>query len=384
MLKNDISVCIFIPNIDKSTGGPSRSVPLLARGLSMIGVKVTILTHKTDNMNYHLLDSSFVKVDILPKPYKLQDLEKYFTINHFDLLQSESMWIPLSHNILRIAKRMNIPYIFVPRGSLEPWSLKQKWFKKKIAMLLYQKRDIQNADCILATADMEKNNLRSLGFTNPIAVVPNGIDISEYPCRNDEDKIDVKKQILFLSRIHPKKGIEILALAWKDICHEFKDWNIVVAGNGDNKYISQLKKFIEKQGVSASMKIIPPLFGKEKYNLYKQSSVFILPTYSENFGMVIAEALSCGLPSITTKNAPWQILDKEKIGWWIDLSVGEIKNALIESMSMDSDELFEMGKKGSLVVNDKFYYLNIAKKISSLYEWILADKKEPLTFIDQI
>ena len=366
-----ISVCIFIPNIDKSTGGPSRSVPLLARGLSIVGADVTILTHRTEDMNTHLLEGYNVRIDFLPKSYKMKDLKKYFDTHHFDLLQGESMWIPLSHNILSIAKQKHIPYIFVPRGSLEPWSLKQKWFKKKIAMMFYQKKDIQDAACILATACMERDNLRKLGFSNPIAVIPNGIDISEYPCRTEEDKKNVKKQILFLSRIHPKKGIELLVKAWKEIHTDYPDWNVVVAGNGDEKYIYQLKSLITKNGLSNSMKIVPPLFGVDKYNLYKQSSLFILPTYSENFGMVIAEALACGVPAITTKNAPWKILNDEKIGWWIDLNIDDIKKSLEYAISLDTDVLFAMGQKGSKVVYDNYYYVNIAKRVYDLYSWII-------------
>lgn len=366
-----ISVCIFIPNIDKSTGGPSRSVPLLARGLSIVGADVTILTHRTENMNTHLLCGYNVRIDFLPKPYKRKDLKEYFDTHHFDLLQGESMWIPLSHDILYIAKRRHIPYIFVPRGSLEPWSLKQKWLKKKLAMMLYQKKDIQDAACILATADMERANLRKLGFSNPIAVIPNGIDISEYPCRTERDKECVKKQILFLSRIHPKKGIELLAEAWKELHTDYPDWNIVVAGNGDEDYISQLKSLIVQSHLSGSMEIVPPLFGIDKYNLYKQSSLFILPTYSENFGMVIAEALACGVPAITTKNAPWKILNDEKIGWWIDLNIDNIKKSLKHAMSQDADVLFAMGQKGSKIVYDNYYYMNIAKRVYNVYSWIM-------------
>lgn len=369
-----ISICIFIPNIDKNTGGPSRSVPLLARGLSMAGANVTILTHRTEHMNLHLLDGCDVHVDFLPKPYKKSDLKAYFSTHNFDYLQGESMWIPLSHDILSIARKNNIPYTFVPRGSLEPWSLKQKWLKKKLAMMLYQKKDIQNAACILATADMERNNLRKLGFTNPIAVIPNGIDISEYPCRKESEKINVKKQILFLSRIHYKKGIELLIEAWQEIYKDFSDWNVVIAGNGEEQYISKLKTMITEKGLGESMIIVPPLFGQEKYNLYKESSLFILPTYSENFGMVIAEALACGVPAITTKNAPWEILVTENIGWWIDLSITEIKKTLKEAMSQNKDKLFDMGQKGSKVVYDNYYYVNTARRVFELYI-SLRDKK---------
>lgn len=367
-----MKVCIFIPNIDKKTGGPSRSVPLLAKGLSEVGVDVTLLTHPSDEMNLHILEGSSVHVSFLPMHYKRSELEEFIVENNFDILQGESMWIPLSHSIIRIARRHSIPYLMVPRGSLEPWSLRQKWFKKKIAWWLYQYKDIRHASCILATAPMEAEHLRLLGFRNPIAVLPNGIDVSEYPCRTIT-AYPPNKQVLFLSRIHPKKGIELLLEAWETLHDDCRNWKLVIAGNGEAAYIEQLKRKISDIGLNDSVTIIPPIFGESKCALYAQSSLFILPTYSENFGMVVAEAMSCGVPVITTRNAPWKVLEETKSGWWVDMNIQEIVASLKEAMSLPDDILFTMGQTGSKIVNERFEYRNIAKKTALLYEWIVQE-----------
>ena len=115
------------------------------------------------------------------------------------------------------------------------------------------------------------------------------------------------------------------------------------------------------------IKIIPPIFGEEKIKLYQESSVFILPTYSENFGMVIAEAMSCGLPVITTNGTPWQELNTEHIGWCVDLSTSNIEKTLKTALSLDNNELFNMGQKASKHVHDKYDYLSVALKTKELY-----------------
>ena len=243
-------------------------------------------------------------------------------------------------------------------------------------MLLYQRFDIQNANAILATANLEAVHLRALGFTNPIAVIPNGIDISEYKCRTFEDRDEIKKQILFLSRIHPKKGIEILIESWKRLTGKYKDWNVVIAGNGEENYISYLKELIKNNYLDSSVSIIPPVFGEMKRKLYCESSLFVLPTYSENFGMVIAEALACGIPVITTTGTPWEELNTNKIGWCVELSVENIVLTIETAIQLGEEKLFEMGQKGHMYVNDKYDYSKVGMKNKQLYQWILGENPD--------
>lgn len=369
--------CILTATIDKKGGGPSRSVPILAKGLAEIGCDVTLVTVESDDMNTHILEGTSVKFIALSKKCTKNELKSVLLNNQFDLVHGQGVWVPIYHKMANILYRNNIPFIMTPRGALEPWCLKRKALKKKLALMLYQKRDLQRSKAILTTASMEANNLRNLGITVPIAIIPNGIDVSEYPCRPSESKESVKKQIVFISRISPKKGIEFLIDAWEQLHKKYPDWSIKIAGNGSENYIQELKNKVLGKGLQGMVDIIPPIFGKDKYNLYTKSSLFVLPTYSENFGMVIAEAMSCGLPIITTTGTPWTELDEKGIGWCIDLSLDNVVKTISKAIDLGQDKLFEMGQKGSQYVHDTFQYTKVAEKNKCLYEWAVGKTDVP-------
>ena len=173
---------------------------------------------------------------------------------------------------------------------------------------------------------------------------------------------------MFLSRIHKKKGIEYLIDCWAELHDKYKDWNIVIAGNGDELYINQLKELVAKNKLKNSIKIIPSVYGEEKHKLYCESSLFVLPSYSENFGMVVAEAMSCGVPVITTTGTPWEILNSLKIGWCIKLGHNELCNSLVEAMDLGKDILFDMGQKSSKYINNNFNLTVISNQLKKMYE----------------
>lgn len=374
-------VCILIHSIDKKDGGPSRSVPILARGLSQVGLDVTLMAVKSEDMNLHAVEGVGIKTIIIDKNISKSELQKLLVDGHFDLIHFQMIWIPIYHYAAQICRKHHIPYMITPRGTLEPWCYNDKniakRIKKKVAMAVYQFNDIQKASAILATAKMEADNLRKIGFTNPISVVANGIDVSEYKCRTEDDKTSVKKQILFLSRVHPKKGIEYLIDAWQTLHAKFQDWNVVIAGNGEESYIQQLNGLITQKGLQNCVTIVPPVFGEEKHKLYCESSLFVLPTHSENFGMVIAEAMSCGVPVITTNGTPWQELNELDLGWCIDLSLENLVEALTEALELGTDVLFEKGQKCSKHVYDTYQYTQVAAKNKLTYEWILGKGEKP-------
>lgn len=368
-------ICIFSTSIDKRDGGPSRSVPLLAKGLAELDLSVTLLTCRSDEMNTHILENSNVRLEFISKNISYKDLENFLKSRNFDLIHCQNLWNPLYHKFAKIAQKRNIPYLMTPRGCLEPWSLKQKRLKKKLALLLYQKKDLQKASCILATSEMEARNLRALRIKTPIAVIPNGIDVSDYVCRTD--KSIIKNQICFISRIHPKKGLEFLIEAWEKIHANFPNWKIVIAGNGADEYIHTLNQSISNKNLSDTIAIIPPVFGEKKYNLYSQSAIFILPTFSENFGMVIAEAMSCGIPVITTSGTPWSQLNDLGLGWCVDLSVDNIAQALSSAMNNGIDSLYEIGMRCSQYIADNYQYTSVSDRLLKVYEWILDRSNQP-------
>lgn len=370
-----MKILMFVTSLSTRSGGPSRSVPMMAKGLSESGVDVILLTRYSNDMNTHALDGTSVKIVPLFHGVDRKEFESLIRNEKVDIVQLQSIWTLDYHIIAQICIKTNIPYIFTPRGMLEPWSLSQNKWKKKLALMLYQKHDLNRATCIYTTSDMEAYNVKHLGINTTISVIPNGIDIDGYPCRSSKEF--VKKQILFLSRIHVKKGIELLIDAWKKVRDDYPGWCIKIVGNGEDDYINKLKKKVDDSNLANCIKILPPVFGQEKVELYQTSALFVLPSYSENFGMVVAEALSCGVPVITSEYTPWQVLNDTNTGWCISLSVESLEKTLRKALNIYPEGLYEMGQKGSEMVAEKFGYRSVTAKTVVLYEWILKKCDKP-------
>lgn len=378
-----MKVLTFLTSISLKGGGPSRSVPMLVKGLAEVDVDITLMTQRSDDMNIHALNETNAKLKVLEAGYSDKEIEEYIINEKFDLIQSQSIWDLRYHRLAKIANKHQIPLIITPRGMLEPWSLTQSKWKKRLAFVLYQMKDLKRAACIFTTAEMEARHVCELGVKVPISVIPNGIETDCYPCRTSIN--GVKKQVLFLSRVHIKKGIELLIDAFNKLHSEFPEWTVAIVGNGEPDYIEILNQKVASLGLQECIKILDPVFGEAKIKLYQESSLLCLPSFSENFGMVIAEAMSCGVPCITTNGTPWQLLNGDcttmgatldmlgvdrRTGWCIDLSVEKLENSLHEAMSMNPEALYEMGQRGSRLINENFNYRSVARKTKELYEWI--------------
>ena len=370
-----MKILSFVSSLDMSSGGPSRSVPMLVKGLAELGVDITLMTIRSENMNIHSLEGTTAKLKVLSPSFSRKEIAKYLADERFELIQIQSVWEMPYHKVILEARKQNIPYIVTPRGMLEPWSLSQKKWKKKLAWWLYQRNDVQKSACVFTTAKMEAEHVSNLGITTCKAVIPNGIETDAYPCKTSVE--GVKKQVLFLSRVHVKKGIELLFEAWKRLHSDYVDWQLLVIGNGEAEYIHSLENRVESLGLKDSIKIFPPVFGEAKIKVYQESALFCLPSFSENFGMVIAEAMSCGTPVITTTNCPWEILIETNTGWCIDLSVDNLEHALREAMGMDANALYDMGQRASKLIYDNFDYRSVTRKTLRLYEWLLNSGEKP-------
>jgi glycosyltransferase involved in cell wall biosynthesis len=359
----------IVGSLDESAGGPSRSVPQTCEQLSLLGVNIEIVTRPSSNP-VEVTTSNKFKV-VFKSITQLIKYGLYLSKNKVDLIHLQHVWDPYIHVMARIARIKGIPYLITPRGMLEPWIMEQRSLKKKIGMLLYQKKDLKRANVIHATCKLEEKNVRNLGFTNPISIIPNGVDISKFPIP-EPIKIDKPKKILFLSRIHPKKGIELLIEAWADLSEIIrKDWIIEIVGNGDANYINSLQKKIEKQQLQNQIFIKEPVFGKDKITLFRESTLFVLPTHSENFGIVVAEALASFTPVITTMGTPWEELNTHKCGWWIDLSVDNLKVTLEEAMQKSPLEMKLMGLNARALVEENYDVKVVAQNMMKLYNKIL-------------
>lgn len=362
-----------ISNMNSQEGGLSRAVLGI---LSNVKSQMYLITNKEK------LDLKFLEKNFKGKKYLINNFSlilKKFFLKKLDIKKEDKIifhihgiWKPLGHYICKFAIKNKIPYILQPHGMLEPWSLNQKKIKKKIALKLYQNDDIKYAKCLIATSYQEYLNLRKLSIKNSIAIIPNGIKKAPniYGIKKDKKF----KYVLFLSRIHPKKGLINLLNAWSKTKND--KWKLKIAGPGEANYLNIIKDKIKSLKIQNSVQYIGELNDKKKYEEYKKADLFVLPSFSENFGIVVPEALSSGLPVITTKKTPWHDLKKKNCGWCIEANEKSLVNVFDKALNMSQENLKIMSAN-AVKYSENFYWKNIEKKFSTLYNYTYDKKKLP-------
>ncbi len=370
-----------IPSIDETTGGPAQSATQLISAHCKLQTNDFLRLHTGTTPN-----PVITHFDVPNASLQFYNYGALGSLNNFavavnneqpEIMHGHGLWQWPVHQMAVEARKHNIPYLISPRGMLEPWSLKQSLLKKQIALLLYQSKDLKNARVLHATAQMEAEQFRALGFKNPIAIIPNGVEIDDYPLKMHSQSADTKT-LLFLSRLHPKKGIDILIEAWSDVDTALKaNWRVDIVGNGDASYINALKQQIAKKGMAGQITIYPPRYGADKVAAYQSATLFVLPTYCENFGIVVAEALASGTPVITTDGTPWRQLDTVGCGWCIPTGKKPLVKALEVAMQLPESALTDMGVKGHRWITSNYSLTSVAKKMCHLYQWILGKESQP-------
>lgn len=366
-----MKVLHIIPGLSRESGGPSRSCQGLVAGLNVAGIEAWLMS---------LCNGEDPWIDGVDNFVNGGSFEEVVERIHPDIVHIHCIWSLTLHHCAVICRKRNIPYVIAPRGMLEPWSLEQKWLKKKIARLLYQDHDLKCAAALHATAESEAEQFRKLGFKNPVIVSPNGVNVpKEWGTGNWERGTDEGvRRVLFVSRMHPKKGVIELVEAWNALTThnpQLANWICelvyTVSGETEREYESQVKAKVKELGLSDRFIFTGPLNDEKKWRAYARADLFVLPTYSENFGIVVAEALWAGLPVITTKGTPWQELNERGCGWWVDIGVESLTVALKEAMSLDDAQRREMGARGRALIEEKYTWEAVVIAMVKGYEEVL-------------
>jgi len=374
------NIALLTSTLSEAAGGLSYSVPSLAFGLDdseSISAHVIGVTDVKSPLAYSAWGNSvYTHKPFGPKVlnYAPGMLRTLTNLNP-DIVDVNGLWSYSSLVNLMYHYRSNTPYVVTPRGMLDPWALEQSRGKKLIAQIIYENQHLTKASVIRATADMEAEHFREYGLRQPIAVIPNGIHTPQLLKQSKRSKTQ-KKRLLFLSRIHPKKGLNYLIERWQSLENVFPDWELVVAGIDEDGYITKMRALADSLGLS---NIIwqGAVFGDEKSELYRSANLFVLPTHAENFGLVVAEALAHGVPVVTTQNAPWSGLIEHDCGWWIKLNELELENCLTSAMSLSVTDLSMMGRRGHAWMEREFSHSSVITKMQDLYKWISLGGDKP-------
>lgn len=367
----------ILPHIHEEASGPSYSVPALCRALAQLDTEVTlhVLEPKPETEDEFCV-SAYPQWKLLRKlgisPAMQNGL--YASVKHADLVHNHSLWMMPNVYCAWASRRVNCPLVIAPRGTVEPWALQRSYWRKRLVWSAVQQAAVKRANCLHATSESELNSIRDLGLTSPIAVIPNGIDIPSLP--GPAPQVEGLRRLLFLSRIHPKKGLANLLKAWGGIQHRHPEWELRIVGRDQGGHADDLKQLASSLSLER-VSIDGPVYGEAKANEYQRAELFVLPTHSENFGIVVAESLAHGTPVICTTGAPWSGLDDHQAGWWIEGGVGRLSESLDLAMRQSPSTLANMGMRGRLWMKEDFGWHVIAQRTRHLYEWLLGGGPTP-------
>jgi len=290
-----------------------------------------------------------------------------------DIVHAHGLWDGALAAGARLAQRHGCPLVFSPHGMLAPWAFHHRWLKKQLPWRLWERSLIVKANLLQAMSQLETDSFRAHGLLNPVAIHPIGLDQRQVQPR--ESRTAGSRTCLFLSRLHPVKGLPLLLQAWARASP--RGMRLVVAGPGSNSYRAELERLANDLRITDSVSFREGAYGAEKWRLLADADLFVLPSLSENFGLVVAEALAAGLPVITTTAAPWEILEREKIGWHVAPAEATIAAALSAAAALPAAELTAMGTRAAAVANRDFQWPVIAAAMSAAYEWAIAGGPPP-------
>lgn len=350
---------------------PDIQVTLLTQG----GVGEPVINSQMKDVDLRIKVSSARSMLRLGLPVRIE-LNRIASSQRPSLIHSNGLWVPVNHWAARLANRWSIPLLIQPHGMLEPWALSHNAWKKRIAMGLFQRRDLGSAKVLVSTSSVEYENIRKLGFKQPIALIPNGVSLN-LPRHADSKSWHLNNDLrtaLFLSRVHPVKGLLNLVHAWSQLLPN--GWHLRIVGPNEGGHLDEVMALVRQIGISESVEYLGEVDGERKSEIYYGADLFVLPTYTENFGVAIAEALAHGLPVITTRGAPWADLETYRCGWWIDIGVDPLVQALRQAIALTDKERQAMGERGREYVK-RYDWNDIARQTIEVYRWVLGQGSKP-------
>lgn len=373
----------IIAGLDRNQGGPSYSVPRLCTALRQQAVDTQIHTVRSaDTPTERWIiahKQNFAQIPVLRALRLSHDLARDTRAEALsaDVFHTHGLWLMPNVMAGQVAARTGRPLIVSPRGMVAPEALAFSRWKKRFFWRLFQGPAYKQAAVWHATSSTEATEIRNFGIRSPIAIIPNGID-SPTDLGIRGTRKNHEQQILYLGRLHPKKGLPNLITAWSVVANERPDWKLVIVGPEESGYRAELQKIASTLGTKR-VTFDGPIYGAEKSALLRNSDLFVLPTLNENFGIAVAEALAYGVPCIVSKGAPWSALEREQCGWWVSYGVDPLIDALRKATSLSDAERCNMGARGRAFVKLEYDWDRIALDMRCVYEWVLGKIARPST-----
>ena len=362
----------------RSQGGPVQMVAQLCEALAEQGCEVVLATGEAED---EALPGKGLRMVRLAASSVLNQLERICAEEAVDLIHNHGLWLGINHAAAVIARQRKLPLVTTTHGMLRPWALRNKRWKKWLAWRLYQRRDLITATILHATAYEESSEYIGLGLKVRASVIPIGINPPPYPATRSARM--ERRTVLFMGRLHPVKGLMNLIGAIDLLLREEKaasplplgqrpKWHCIIAGPDEGGYRDVLEERIQRLGIREHFSFPGQVPNDRKWDLFGRADVVVLPSHTENFGIVVPEALSCGVPVIASRRTPWRDLEEWRCGWWVELGERALADALGAASALTPEAFFEMGRRGRELVKAKYTWPSVAKQMKQMYESIIS------------
>ncbi|AFY72512.1 glycosyltransferase [Synechococcus sp. PCC 7502] len=386
-----MKVLHIIPSISPKLGGPTQVVLNLVMALREEGIDVEIATTNDDGDRlldvplWQRVEYQGLPVWFFPRFAQIKDFLPSFSftrwlwrnIRNYDILDNHYLFSYLPSCAAIIAQWQRVPYTTRTMGQLAPWALAQSKLRKQIYTYLIERRNLDQAAAIHCTSIGEKEDVINFGLKPPKIVLPLGvippqiIPNAQQELRNKYGLSPNIPIILFLSRLHYKKRPDLLIESLTELSKHHQDFYLLMAGSGEEKYVQSLLNLVTSLHLEDKVVFVGFVSGYAKDLLLQGADLFVLPTYSENFGIALAEAMVSGLPIITTSGA--QIADEitfAEAGLIIDGDINSLAQAIADLLNNPQLRL-KMGENGRKYALEKYSWTTIAKQLARAYQGII-------------
>ncbi len=303
-----------------------------------------------------------------------------------DVLHLHGLFSWPSHAARMWGRRTGRPVVISPHGMLEPWALAHSAWKKRVFRWVIEDDNLRRAACLHALCAAEARSMRAIGLRSPVAVVPNGVDLpidrnvlaGAFERRHPATM--GRRCLLFLGRIHPKKGlphlIHALAAARRLSPRAMADWILIVAGPDQNGHVREVGRLVKELALDRDVLFTGPLHGREKEEALAGASAFVLPSFSEGFSVAALEAMAFRLPLLLTRQCN---LDVEAFGGGIlaDPDADSVTRQLLHLFELSAVQLREMGERGRREVEARYTWPRVARDLLDVYSWVLGENARP-------
>lgn len=379
-----LSIGIVTPTVSRAGGGIFPIVLAHARAFISLGNAVTVHGIDCDQEKLDRADWDGIKLSLHPQApfgYAPRLLSTLVEANH-DIIHQHGLWLYPSIVVSQWRARVGRPTVISTQGMLEPWALSNSRVKKKIAGALFEKKNLRSANAVHCSVN-EIKGVRSYAESTPIAAIANGVILPDRRSSLQKPSnlfSDGRKTLLFLGRIHPKKGIAELLRAFSIFKAEepvlASQWRLVVAGWDDGNHAEDLNILARKLGMGPEDVTFPgPFFGDDKDALLFHSDAFILPSFSEGFPMAVLEAWAHSLPVLMTNEC--NIPDGFTHGAAIKISNNPHELAITLAKSLARCDLQTIGAAGRKLVESQYSWSALGSELVSVYHWLLAQGRRP-------